>query len=196
MRVIGITGGAGCGKSAVLKLLSERRRVYVISADDVAKELMQKGREAYLRTAEAFGEDILLKDGELNRQKLAEIIFRNEEKRIILNGIVHPAVKKYIADEAERLRREQNYDYVFVEAALLIEDHYETICDEFWYIYADTKVRRKRLKESRGYTDERIDGMFASQLCEEDFKKACRYRIDNSRELEGTIAQIEKILEE
>lgn len=196
MKVIGITGGVGCGKTTVLKLLLERYHARVILADDVAKELMKKGQKVYDQIVDEFGKEILLENGDLNRRKLAEIVFCDREKRLALNHIVHPAVKKYIVEEVANCQARQQYDYVFIEAALLIEDHYETICEEFWYIYANTEVRRKRLKESRGYTDERIDGMLKSQLSDEEFKKACKVVIDNSNDLEHTIAQIEKILEE
>lgn len=196
MKVIGITGGVGCGKSTVLRVFQEKYNACVIFADDVAKGLMQKGQSVYVKILEKFGREILLEDGELDRSKLAKIIFRDNSKRLILNSIVHPAVKKRISDEIIRCKNEKKYEYVLVEAALLIEDHYETICDEFWYIYADRKVRRQRLRESRGYTDERIDGMIASQLSEEEYQKACKVVIDNSNDFASTIAQIEKVLEE
>ena len=80
----------------------------------------------------------------------------------------------------------KKYDYVFVEAALLIEDHYDVICDELWYIYADETVRRNRLKESRNYTDEKIDDVISNQLSEDEFRKACQETIDNSYEFEYT----------
>ena len=86
------------------------------------------------------------------------------------------------------------YDYVFVEAALLIEDHYDVICDELWYIYVPADMRRQRLKDSRGYSDEKIDSVFKSQLNEEAYKKACINVIDNSKDIEDTMSQIEKLL--
>lgn len=86
-----------------------------------------------------------------------------------------------------------------IEAALLIEDHYEEICDELWYIYAEPQVRRERLRASRGYSDEKISAIFASQLSDEEFRKHCQAVIDNSgcieeayKEIQG---QIDKALE-
>ena len=81
---------------------------------------------------------------------------------------------------------------MFVEAALLIEDHYDEICDELWYIYADERVRRARLKSDRNYTDERIDGIMENQLSEEEFSEACDFEIDNSGEFEETKKQIDQ----
>jgi dephospho-CoA kinase len=86
-------------------------------------------------------------------------------------------------------------DFFFVEAALLIETGFDKICDELWYIYAQKKVRIQRLKESRGYTEKQIDDMFDRQLSEAEFRKHCQVVIDNSGELEESIAQIRGILE-
>lgn len=79
-----------------------------------------------------------------------------------------------------------------MEAALLIEDKYDEICDELWYIYADEHVRRERLKQDRGYTEHKIDEIMASQLSEEEFSDHCDFEIDNSGDLEDTIRQIDQ----
>lgn len=196
MKVIRITGGVGSGKTSVLKEIVKKYNAKFILADDVAKELMKKGAEVYLRVVEAFGNSILTEDGELDRAALSGIIFNCEKKRLLLNSIVHPAVKKYITEKIKECRKEGVIQYFFVEAALLIEDGYDVICDEFWYIYAKEDVRRVRLKTGRGYTDERIDRMLASQLSVEEYSNACKHRIDNSNSLDCTMEQIEKILEE
>lgn len=194
MRVIGITGGVGSGKSSVLKLLKERFNAYILIADDIAKETMCRGNAGYEQVVEMFSEDILDKDKNIDRTKLATIVFHNENKRIVLNSIIHPLVKKIILNKINELKIAGTYDYVFVEAALLIEDHYDLICDELWYIYVPADIRRQRLKDSRGYSDEKIDSVFKSQLNEEAYKKACINVIDNSKDIEDTMSQIEKLL--
>lgn len=194
MRVIGITGGVGSGKSSVLKLLKERFNAYILIADDIAKETMCRGNAGYEQVVEMFSEDILDKDKNIDRTKLATIVFHNENKRIVLNSIIHPLVKKIVLNKINELKIAGTYDYVFVEAALLIEDHYDVICDELWYIYVPADIRRQRLKDSRGYSDEKIDSVFKSQLNEEAYKKACINVIDNSKDIEDTMSQIEKLL--
>ena len=194
MRVIGITGGVGSGKSSVLKLLKERFNAYILIADDIAKETMCRGNAGYEQVVEMFSEDILDKDKNIDRTKLATIVFHNENKRIVLNSIIHPLVKKIILNKINELKIAGTYDYVFVEAALLIEDHYDVICDELWYIYVPADIRRQRLKDSRGYSDEKIDSVFKSQLNEEAYKKACINVIDNSKDIEDTMLQIDKLL--
>lgn len=194
MRVIGITGGVGSGKSSVLKLLKERFNAYILIADDIAKETMCRGNAGYEQVVEMFSEDILDKDKNIDRTKLATIVFHNENKRIVLNSIIHPLVKKIVLNKINELKIAGTYDYVFVEAALLIEDHYDVICDELWYIYVPADMRRQRLKDSRGYSDEKIDSVFKSQLNEEAYKKACINVIDNSKDIEDTMSQVEKLL--
>ena len=144
MRVIGITGGVGSGKSSVLKLLKERFNAYILIADDIAKETMCRGNAGYEQVVEMFSEDILDKDKNIDRTKLATIVFHNENKRIVLNSIIHPLVKKIVLNKINELKIAGTYDYVFVEAALLIEDHYDVICDELWYIYVPADMRRQR----------------------------------------------------
>ena len=198
MYVFGITGGVGAGKSTVLRLIKENFNASVIEADEVGRMLMEPGNSAYLKIVEIFGEDILDNPGEhgspINRAKLAGIVFNNKNKRMVLNGIVHPLVKKYITEEIGRIRCAEKYDYVFVEAALLIEDHYDVICDELWYIYADEETRRERLKSSRGYSDEKIDSVFASQLSDEQFRSHCSRVIDNSHDEQMTLGQLKEII--
>jgi dephospho-CoA kinase len=93
---VGLTGGIACGKSTVSRLLSTKHHFAVIDADVLAREVVQPGTPAHAQIVHHFGEDILLKDGsrELDRKRLADVIFRDEAKRKILNGIVHPAVRK------------------------------------------------------------------------------------------------------
>ena len=83
---------------------------------------------------------------------------------------------------------------VYKRQALLIEDGYKKICDELWYIYADENRRRDRLRKSRGYSDEKINAIFASQLSEELFRRNCTHVIDNSGSVEESYRQIRSIL--
>lgn len=107
---------------------------------------------------------------------------------------MHPAVKVFLMEKLEEARKEGNVDFFFVEAALLIEGGYGALVDEMWYIYASEEVRRKRLKEARGYSDEKITAIMQKQLAEEDFRKNCSFVIDNSGSLEESCRQIDKRL--
>lgn len=187
MKFIGITGGVGAGKSTILAYLRKNYRIRTLIADEVAHEIMEPGYDCYIRLQKEFEkEKIWRQNGRLNRKRLAEIIFADEEKRERLNNIVHPAVKEYILKEVEKERRSGSTDYVVLEAALLIEDGYDKICDELWYVYVTEENRRKRLIENRGYSDEKIEQMFAAQLSEGEYRRHCRVIIDNN----GPIAQV------
>lgn len=195
MKFIGITGGVGAGKSAILDYLKNKPDTKVMLADEIAHELMVPGTQCYDRLRAEFGtEDIYQKDGYFDRIKLAQVIFSYDEKRKKLNGIVHPAVRKYVIGQAAYERKEGKIKLLVLEAALLIEEHYDEICDELWYIYTSEENRRIRLKKQRNYSDEKIDEIFKSQLTDEKFRKACRVVIDNNGTIEAAAAQIEAAL--
>ena len=195
MKFIGITGGVGAGKSAILDYLKNKPDTKVMLADEIAHELMVPGTQCYDKLKAEFGtEDIYQKDGYFDRIKLAQVIFSDDEKRKKLNGIVHPAVRKYVIGQAAYERKEGKIKLLVLEAALLIEEHYDEICDELWYIYTSEENRRIRLKKQRNYSDEKIDEIFKSQLTDEKFRKACRVVIDNNGTIEAAAAQIEAAL--
>ena len=195
MKFIGITGGVGAGKSAILDYLKNKPDTKVMLADEIAHELMVPGTQCYDKLKAEFGtEDIYQKDGFFDRIKLAQVIFSDDEKRKKLNGIVHPAVRKYVIGQAAYERKEVKIKLLVLEAALLIEEHYDEICDELWYIYTSEENRRIRLKKQRNYSDEKISEIFNSQLADEKFRKACRVVIDNNGTIEAAEAQIEAAL--
>lgn len=193
MKIIGITGGVGSGKSEVLKLLEGEYGACVCQADLVARNLEKKGTICYRAIREHFGETILDEKGRIDRAKLAAVIFRDEKERQTLNGIVHPAVKNRIRKEI-RKQEKRGTELFVIEAALLLEDHYDEICDETWFIYASDEVRRKRLKLSRSYSDEKIDRMFDAQLGWDEFMDRCSRAVDNGGSFEETWRQVDAIL--
>ena len=200
MRFIGITGGVGAGKSAILSYLAEKPNTRVMLADEIAHDLMEPGTDCYNQIVEEFqGLDILMEtDGNepapFDRIKLAQVIFSDANRREQMNGIVHPAVKEYVRQQYALELEKNELECLVLEAALLIEEEYDEICDELWYIYTSEENRRRRLKESRGYSDEKIDHIFKSQLSEEEFRASTQVTIDNNGDLEDTMKQIEKAL--
>lgn len=195
MKIIGVTGGVGAGKSTVLNYLEKRYGAKPILADLVGHEVMEPGHEAYEQVVKVFGQEIVSEDKTIDRKALGAIVFADEKKRMILNRIIHPAVRQEILrrlEEAELL----HLSYVVVEAALFLEENYDAFCDETWYIYTNEKIRRQRLKESRGYSDERIDQIFHSQKTHEEFQKRCLFMIDNNGSEEETFRQIDRRMKE
>ena len=195
MKVIGITGGVGSGKSEVLKFLGSRERVVVCQSDEVAKLLQKKGTKCFNDIVEHFGDSIVAEDGELNRKVLAEVVFHDKGELDALNRIVHPAVEGYIRNWICE-EKEKKTELFFLETALLIETKYdELFCDEVWYIHASDDVRMKRLKYSRGYSEEKIKAIFRSQKTKEEYMNSCDRVIDNSRSFEETAVQLLHILD-
>ncbi|MBR4530503.1 MAG: dephospho-CoA kinase [Lachnospiraceae bacterium] len=194
--VIGVTGGAGAGKSACLSYIEANYDCLVIYADPEAAKLKKRGACCYEPVVELLGEEILGEDGEIDNALMARKILGDPALTQAVNAIIHPVVNARIRDMIEAERRSAAHDFVFVEAALLIESGYEAFVDEMWYIYAREEVRRRRLAETRGYTEQRIDDVFARQLSDAEFRAHCAVVIDNSDELIETRKQIDRILGE
>ena len=195
MKIIGITGGVGSGKSRVLSYIEEKYQGVICQADHVAWKIQEPGQEGHRQIVETFGADILNEDQTINRKALGQIVFRDEKKLLVLNAIMHPSVKVAIK-KAIREEQEKGTELFVLEAALLIEEHYDEICDELWYIYTDEPIRRERLKESRQYSDEKIDAIMATQLSEEVFRKECQRVIENSGDFDITAKQIDDAIEQ
>ncbi len=196
MKVIGITGGVGSGKSLILNYIKGHYNCEIIMADDLAKDLCKKGELCYKPLVKLLGKDVLGTDEEIDRSVMAQKIFSDDSLRTGVNNIIHPGVKKFILKRIAYLRRKKTRDFLFIEAALLIEDGYKDIVDELWYIYTDKAVRRERLKKSRGYSDEKIDSIMASQLSEEEFRLNSDFEIDNSGDSEVSFSKIRERLGE
>ena len=196
MKLYGITGGAGTGKSEVIKMLQQNFGGCVIMSDEVARELMQKGNISYQLIVEYFGRDILMDDGEIDRKKLADHVFNNKEALEKLNSMTHP----YVKDEIRKLIAEAEASgecrFVALESAILLECGYEDICDEFWYVYTKPEIRRQRMKETRNYSDEKVDSVMRNQQPDEVFFEQCSFVIKNNTTLSDVYAQLKKKLDQ
>lgn len=196
MKLIGITGGVGAGKTSILKYIKEHYSCRIELADEVAHKVKEPGEACYNRLVELMGKEILCENGTIDKGKMAARIFGNEEMMEQVNACIHPAVMEYLLREIEVERKKDEIDFFFIEAALLIECGYKQVVDEMWYIYASEDVRKKRLQKDRGYSEEKIRQIMQNQLEEEEFRAGCDFVIDNSGELEEAYRQIEKRLKE
>lgn len=195
MKIIGITGGVGAGKTEILEYLNNKYGASICHTDKVAKKLQKKGGVCYDAIVEHFGSSILNEKEELDREKLSDIVFSNQEELEVLNRIVHPAVK----DEVDRFisqEKRRNTNLFIIESAILIEANYGSICDELWYIYVDDATRRKRLHYSRGYDTKKIDEIIAAQLPKDQFLRNCDRAIDNSGDFTETMLQLDQIIKD
>jgi len=217
MLILGLTGGIGCGKTAVLTILKEEYDAYIIEADRLAHELMEPGKTVYQGIVDAFGMEVLMDtdidisapaEGDavidngqstvnrsIDRKKLGDIVFHDKDKLALLNSISHPLVKEEILRRIEE-QKDAGKKLFVIEAALLIQDGYKSICDKMCYVYADLDVRISRLCEYRGFTKERAQAVIDSQESEAFYLEACDYKIDNSGSIENTKKDLKHILDE
>ena len=194
MKIIGLTGGVGCGKSTVANMIKEKFNAAVLIADDIGAMLMQPGQSCYNEIVAAFGDSVVEESGQLDRKGIAAIVFADDVQLSVLNGIIHPKVKEYIRNEIEKIKKANNKDYVFIESAIILECGYGNICDEFWYVSAPREERVRRLKESRGYSDAKIDAIMANQKEEEQFEQQCSVVLENDGDLKKIFSQLKILL--
>lgn len=194
MKIIGITGGIGTGKSTVLSILEKEHQAYIVETDKLAHKLMSPGQVAYNEIVAFFGTSILQDDQSIDRAKLGQIVFQDETKLQQLNSIVHPAVKQYILRDIEEKRQDGKLSYYVIEAALLIEDGYKSICDEMWYIYASQQLRIQRLLKGRGGTEEKWLQVIQNQSSERFYQEHCDVIIDNGDSVDKTSEAIKVLL--
>lgn len=192
MKAIGITGGIGSGKTRILKFLKEEYNCQIIYADLIAKECKKRGNVCYNEIVALLGENVLDNMREINNEKMAEQIFSSPSILQSVNAIIHPQVKNIIVEQIENEKKREFYDVVFVEAALLIEDGYQSILDEIWYVYAKKEIRLARLFQERGMEKEKAEKIMNAQCNEAEFKKWSHFMIDNSGNFKDTKEQIEK----
>lgn len=193
MKIIGITGGVGAGKTQILEYMNSKYGATICQTDAVGKKLQKKGTKCFEDIVECFGTKILDEKGELDREKLAGIVFTDNDKLAKLNAIVHPAVWEEVEKKVAKEKR-KNTNLFIIESALLIETHYDEMCDEVWYVYVDAITRKKRLVYARGYDPRKVDDIIAAQLPKDEFMKHCDRVIDNSNIFEETQMQLDSIM--
>ena len=176
MKIIGITGGVGAGKSTVLDHLEKQYNACVLQADKIGHLVMEPGSICYGQVIALFGKQIIKNDKTIDRKMVSDVVFAHEEMRQKLDDIIHPAVKSYILDKIEE-QKKAGCTLMIVEAALLLEDHYDAFCDKVWYIHTDQEIRIERLMSSRGYTREKAENIIARQATEGFFREHADYII-------------------
>lgn len=189
--VLGITGGVGCGKSTLLSMLEKKKGAKVILADNLGHEVMEPGTECYEQIVTLLGSSILDETGHIKREKMAQIIYGDDEKRRQVNEIVHPSVKKEIK---ERIRMWQAEPLVVVETALMFESGCDAYCDEVWGIFTDPEIRIDRLLKSRGYSREKSLSIMQKQMSYEELKQKCSHVLFNDEDPDKLWGQIKELL--
>jgi len=196
MRKLGLTGGIASGKSAVAAMLRDLG-FEVLDADSLARELIEPGQTAYEEVLHDFGPGILdprSRTGQIDRKKLAAVVFADRAKLDRLNSIVHPRVQEAILRQFEEWACEGDIGVAFVEAALLVEAGYQKYLDGLVVTWCEPEQQLERLR-ARGLSDEEARGRIAAQLPVEEKLKLATERIDCSGSIEGTREQVEALAE-
>jgi dephospho-CoA kinase len=188
MIVIGLTGGILTGKSTISEMLAEKGAV-IIDADKIGHKAYQPHTTVWREVVDAFGDGILKESGEIDRKKLAEIVFSDPKALARLNGIMHPQMHSMIREEIERLRGE-GVDLVVLEAAILIEANWTDLVDKVWVTAAPEETAVKRLQNRGGLTEEQARARIHSQLSAEERAKHADVIIDTNCELSEVRAKV------
>ncbi|MEY2193412.1 dephospho-CoA kinase [Neobacillus sp. BF23-41] len=190
--VIGLTGGIASGKSTVSNFFKEMD-ITVVDADIESRLAVMKGESAYFKIIEEFGRDILLEDGEIDRQKLGTIIFHHAEKRQILNEIVHPEVRKRMRDQVDQAIKNSE-EVVVLDIPLLFESKLTYMVDKTLLVYVDDETQLKRLIERNNLSVEDAEARIRSQMPLSEKIRLADAVIDNNGSIADTKKQLLEIL--
>lgn len=190
MLIVALTGGIGSGKSTVGELFQQLGAV-VVDSDQLAREVVERGSLGFEQIVTLFGDEIL-KNGEINRSLLAEIIFKDSAKRKNLEQITHPLIRKAFADI---VAKSDQRAIVINQIPLLAESKYEYNFDHVITVSASEDKRIARLL-SKGYTQEQIQNRMKSQVSDSDREKIADSIIQNNESEKELLPQVEKIWEQ
>jgi dephospho-CoA kinase len=190
MKLLGLTGGIGSGKSMVASMFTQLG-ADIIDADQLAREVVEPGQPALEEIATAFGKDILLPDGRLNRGKLARIIFADPVARGTLNAITHPRIRERM--DAEITARRARAGVLVVDIPLLYENDRTRAVETVIVVWVDPKTQLRRLQERDGLSVEEARQRIAAQMPLDEKRARADVVIDNSGSRENTRRQVEAV---
>lgn len=193
MKIIGLTGGIGAGKSTVTEILL-KEGYPVIDADRIARKITEKGSPVLEKIAGAFGRDMILPGGELDRKKLASLVFSDSEKRLRLEEITTKEVVRIISENLDRMKSRGQTGLVFVDAPLLFESGADRLTDLVWTVDADISVRIERVCARDGSAPQEVRDRIAAQMSSRQRVERSAEVIDNSKGKDELCRQVKELL--
>lgn len=192
MLKVGLTGSIAVGKSYVCECFRELG-CHVLDADVTARKAVEPGTQGLARIVEEFGDGVLLDDGTLDRKRLGSIVFRNEEKRLLLNSIIHPIVIEAQDNWLSTIEAEDPNGIAIIDAALMIESGGYKRFSKLIVVWCKPDIQLQRLISRDGLTAEEALKRISSQLPQEEKKRYADYLIDTSHGFEDTQRQVRKV---
>lgn len=192
MKIIGLTGGIGTGKSTVSAYLAQKG-CKIIDADLISHQMTEAGSPCLAEIKAAFGEDVFLRDGNLDRKKVGRLVFADATKKKTLEQIITRRVIEKTLRILQDCRAQQE-DLVVLDAPLLFECGMQRYTDETWLVVCRTETRLRRIAARDGLAEEDIQKRIANQMSTEQNEKLADYIIDNSRDLAWLYAQVDTLL--
>lgn len=192
LKIIGITGGIGSGKSSVARILKNLGAA-VIDADVLAKSVTSAGGKAFEELVGYFGREIIGDDGELDRKKLADAVFADADKLSMLNAITHKYIAEKIYDTVEVLKSSGKWDTIVLDVPIPAEKGFIDLADEIWVVTADRETRITRAMKRSGYTYDEVSARIDSQMSEDEYLKLADEVIrndDSIEELEQSVVRL------
>ena len=177
MNIIGITGNSGSGKSTVSKMINENYNAKIIDADRIAKEMAKNNSEYLQAIRQTFGEDIV-KNNELDRKRLADIVFSNKTEKEKLDSLTFEYVVKEIKSELEA-NQKLNYEYIILDVPLLFESKLDEMCDYIIGVIAPKTEKIKRICKRDNLSEEKALQRLNNQENDEFYIKKCDFIIEN-----------------
>lgn len=192
MFLIGLTGGIGAGKSTIARRLAEHG-AFILDADQVARDAVAPGTDALASLADTFGSSVLSESGELDRSRLAELVFGDPQRLQRLNAIVHPAVRGLAAQRLDELRTQHPDGVIVYDVPLLIEASVDHNWDLVVVAMADEQIRVQRLVTERGMTEQEAISRITHQASDEQRRAIADVIIDTGGTLEHTLQQTDEL---
>lgn len=189
MRVLGVTGGTGCGKTVVCRILKEQGGK-IIDADKITRKLQEPGEVVYEEIRNHFGAEIILPDGNIDRKKLGSIVFANKKERNVLNNIVHSRVSQEIKKRIAKYEEAGDVPFVVLDVPLPIEEGFFDTVNCIWAVVANNDLRVSRLVKRMGITEADAEARISAQMSNREYEDIADVTILN----EGDVFELKNLV--
>lgn len=190
MKVIGIIGGVGTGKSEITKYMAQNFNACIIIADEIGHQVLYKDSPAYEAIIQHFGKDILDSNNDIDRKALGNIVFKDKKSLDWLNKTTHPLIYKIVTDKINEAKNSQMFDIIIFEAAIMVEAHWLNLVDYVWLVTCSEDVRIERLTKTRNMSKEKIKNIINKQHKDSYLKDFADVVIDNTNDKEQTFQKV------